>query len=187
VADIFSSIISALVGGAISSSVITYVLGARRAEREILRNKLEGLYVEISKDMRNMHVNATRMASEVRKIDQKQALPEPQVVSVPGDEAQPRSDEHWTLINIYFPQAIPAYEKYFSTYQAINSIRFGAGLDFVIDPEHSLPRHAEIMDNIEDLIRNARELHTALLYEADKINCSIFARPFLVRRSNPHF
>jgi|GEM_PF-3436680 hypothetical protein len=187
VVDIFSSIFSALVGGAISSSVITYVLGARRAEREILRNKLEGLYIEISRDMRHMHVEATRMANEVRKIDQKQALPEQDAVSVPGDEVQPRSDEHNTLINIYFPEAIPAYEKYFSTYQAINSIRFGAGLDFVIDPENSLPRYAEIMVKTEDLTRYAKELHTALLYEADKINCSIFARRFISKRSNPHF
>ncbi|WOE77430.1 hypothetical protein RZO07_19120 [Pseudomonas protegens] len=54
-----STLITALLGGGVSSALVTSVFAARRQERALLRNKLEELYAEFGKlarAMSDMHV-----------------------------------------------------------------------------------------------------------------------------------
>jgi len=183
-----SSVATAALGGIISSSVITYVLGARRSEREILRSKLELLYTDLSRDMRHMHVQANHLADAVRKYENATELSDEIISEL--DSSQPQLelpfDKYLTIINIYFPDVVPAYENFFKAYQRIHSIEFGVRLEYIMpSDDRLLPQHGLIIQTVEELVARTVDVHIALLHEADKINCPLWRRLFLAKRKSP--
>lgn len=183
-----SSVATAAVGGIISSSVITYVLGARRSEREVLRTKLESLYTELSRDMRHMHVHANKSADAVWEIENAKVLPD-EISSKQESldtQAELPFDKYLTVINIYFPSVVPAYEAFFKTYQRINAIEIGVRIAHLLPLEGNVSsQHQVIAQAVEDFAARATEVHIAMLHEADKINCPLWRRILLTKRQNP--
>ncbi|SDU97245.1 hypothetical protein SAMN05216558_1337 [Pseudomonas vancouverensis] len=181
----FSSVLTAALGGLISSGVITYVLGARRAEREVLRGKLESLYTELSKDMRLVHVRANACVDDVQKLEQDQSIDSDVPDSAKNTESQLPFDRYSSLINIYFPSVVPAYQNFFSVYQAVNALHIRTQVDLLLNGKTSVSRFDDILKKASELGPCAMAVHSALLYEADKINCPLWRRPFLKKRHDP--
>lgn len=183
----FSSVSTAALGGVISSSVITYVLGARRAEREVLRSKLESLYSDLSREMRLIHVRANACADDVWRLEQAQEIiPEAVDSKHAADvECAVCYDKYSTLINIYFPKVVPVYQAFFSVYQAINALHIQTQVDLLLSGKTSVSRYDEILRKVEELTPCVKAVHSALMYEADKINCPLWRRPFLKMRHDP--
>ncbi|WP_330565845.1 hypothetical protein [Pseudomonas yamanorum] len=182
-----STVFTAALGGVISSSVITYALGARRAEREVLRNKLESLYTDLSREMRLIHVRANACADDVWKLEQAQeTIPESEDPKDAADvEGAVSYDKYSTLINIYFPKVVPAYQAFFTVYQAINGLHIRTQVELLLSNKISVSRYDEILKKVEELTPCIKAVHSALMYEADKINCPLWRRPFLKIRHDP--
>ncbi len=182
----FGTVVSATLGGVISSGLITYTLGARRAEKELLRTKLEKLYIEISRDIRKAHILAhscCKRVLQLEKEENKHEVFEGLADDAPADES-PSSDVYNTIINIYFPSSTDAYRNFWSKFQEINSFSIGIVIDSISKP---VPKgsYEQIMNKIPELNAYATQLHAALLFEADKLNCPLWKRIFLRRRADP--
>lgn len=184
ITDGMISILTSVAGGAISSGTITYVLGARRAEREVRRAKLEALFAELSRDMRRMYISGNRLANEVRLLERGKK---------PEDDEDLYalelgvSDKYYTIINIYFPAVVAAYEQYFSAWQAVNSINSRVVVQIACDNAIDGHPSSEIEEKLRELSSLGRQVHAALLYEADRLNTPIWKRAFLRPRNNPHY
>lgn len=181
------SILSVTLGAVISSGVITYLLGAKRAERELLRAKLEKLYIDISKDIRRVHVQANHCCDYVMDIesgkDADEAMAEYDQKN-PDDETPPW-DAYTSIINIYFPRAATPYSNFLKKSQEINGLRFEVAIHIIISPvkEGSYKR---ISSKLPELVQCAKGVHAALLYEADRLNRPLW-KLFLRRRKEVSF
>ncbi|MBD8601482.1 hypothetical protein IFT80_02375 [Pseudomonas sp. CFBP 8771] len=178
--EALSSILPAVFGGFISSGLITYYLGAMRAEREVRRNKLEGVYAEMEQNIRRLQAYGARQLSNLSKIENN--LPLLENGEKDSSSGPTVVDRHLTILTIYFPSVTPSYRAFFSACQNLNGIVISQEIHRSLN-EGPLPsRRAEAKLIFESLFGLGEQVSLDLLYEADKINCSPLFRFLLKRR-----
>lgn len=183
--EILKAIVSAIIAGGISSSVITYYFGAKRAEREVLRAKLESLYVDISQSIRSVHSKSGSIFMDIRNFELGYKTFDETFKT--DDDPPVDVDRFTSVINIYFPDAAPAFHSYWSTYQRVNAIWLDVMIPCVGGKSPQTTRHQEMEGLLTALASRGRDVHVALLYEAAKINRPFWRRVGFKKRKFPSF
>lgn len=183
--EILKAIVSAVIAGGISSSVITYYFGAKRSEREVLRVKLESLYIDISQSIRSVHSKAGTSVMDIRNFelgyktfDETFSKADDSLVSI---------DRYTSVISIYFPDSSSVFHSYWSTYQAVNAIWLEVMIPCIDGKPPQVTRHQEMELLLTTLAVRARDVHIALLYEAAKISRPFWRRIGFKKRKFPDF
>lgn len=164
--------ITSFLGGGFVSGFVTYYLTSRRAEREVLRGKLESVYREFSVYSRRVHIGANNVGTYLlkRKYDKDTEY------NVDQNVGELDLDSLGAKIEIYFPCVSSSYVEYIRAMQKIH----GIGLDVYIgsmgqevdDAPQAL--HAAA---VKVLLEKSKCVMHKLLVEAAKIN-----RPFWNRK-----
>ena len=154
--------------------MVTYYFGARRAEREILRTKLESLYVDLSKAMRAIYSSSAKSVIFVRGFELGYRTYS-EVFEI-EDAFDIDVDRYTSVISIYFPAAVKSFGEYWAAYQNINSIRFDVQISSDGVEAKGQHRHHDMDVALTKLSMLGKKLHVALLYEAAKINTPIWRR-----------
>lgn len=161
-----TTFLTALLGGGVSSALLTSVLDARRQERALLRNKLEELYTEFDKLARNLsdmhslfkrYVDGDFDFSMLLKqsSDIVDSLPETTIEKIDS------------LSAIYFPDVTLPYRSFLTARDKFsNIIMVKPAVIIEMSPEFK----AEISESYDYLMELDKLARKSILRCAEKIN-----------------
>lgn len=167
-ASFIVTLATAILGGGVSSAILTSVFDSRKTERLLLRNKLEELYTEFDKQARNMK-NAHRIFKQYAQgsIDLRQCLDE--IGEFVGALSEPTIHRVESLSAIYFSEVTLVYKSYLTARKKFSKIAENTE-GFIQNTQEFKVEIVESYDYLQEMEEATRK---AILRCAQKIN-----RPF---------
>jgi hypothetical protein len=155
---ILASAVSAFLGSGVASAIATHYLANRRAREEVLRSKLEELFLATSGYC--LQLSASSLPY-LRAMHGAISYDEANQISTDSlDRSQRHFERAQMLINLYYPKALELFDKLTAARDKANDVRSNFKLHYAEvqrSPEHAkrFKEALEEFDEIGNLIRFA--------------------------------
>jgi hypothetical protein len=103
---LFTQIIVTFFSGGLGAGIVTFVLNSLKADRDFLRTKLETLYLSVDAwTEHSTQVSALLMTGNLKELEE---------LSKENPAIFGHIGQMIVIIDLYFPQLQPAYDKFFN-------------------------------------------------------------------------